>query len=492
VIACLLLTKRLNFTIFIRQRCCSAIASWTNSTTRRWRVSGTCSRQSASIAPNTPRMMRPAGAGSPSSKASTIYTGSTLHSAISHLPRPSDGPRKPRPLFRGKISSVRAVQILASLAVESAGPSYSVPRLAESLAELGVESEILCVGPASERRRANVLQRNFAPSMTWMPIVNRALPSTTLRRAIDLEASHGSIIHGHGLWLMPNVYPGWAAVRHKSPLLVAPRGMLGAAALQYSRWRKRAFWTMLQRSAVAQASCMHATSVSEMEEIRAAGLSMPVAIIPNGIDLPEKWGPDADHEDKDRPRTILQLGRLHPKKGIDVLIDAWSRLEPSHPDWQLRIVGPSEGAYGGELKRQVSRLGLSRVSFEGPLHGDEKNAAYRNADLFVLATENENFGLVVAEALASGTPVIVTQGAPWSGIVENQCGWWIDHGLDPLTKALRSALGTSREVLGEMGSRGRDWMRRDYSWQRAASDMAAVYRWCKGLAARPECVVLER
>src|SRR5262249_30544183 len=150
----------------------------------------------------------------------------------------------------------------------------------------------------------------------------------------------------------------------------------------------------------------------------------PVAIIPNGMDLPElparpTAGPPAE-------RIVLSLGRIHPKKGLPRLIHAWSKLEAGYPGWRLKIVGPPEVGHDNELRALTSALGLTRVSVEGPIYGDAKTAAYQEADVFVLSTLNENFGLTVPEALAAGTPAISTKGAPWSGLEEEGCGWWID------------------------------------------------------------------
>ena len=117
-------------------------------------------------------------------------------------------------------------------------------------------------------------------------------------------------------------------------------------------------------------------------------------------------------------------------------------------------------------------LGLTRVSVEGPIYGDAKTAAYREADLFVLPTLNENFGLTVAEALAAGTPAISTKGAPWSGLESEGCGWWIDHGVEPLAAALAHAMALPREALKAMGDKGREWMARDFSWDRVAQRYA--------------------
>jgi glycosyltransferase involved in cell wall biosynthesis len=251
--------------------------------------------------------------------------------------------------------------------------------------------------------------------------------------------------------------------------------MLAPVALSFSRLKKQVFWAALQRSAVQQAACIHATSEQEYGEIRSFGLANPVAIIANGIDLPElaaqpTAGPAAQ-------RVVLSLGRIHPKKGLGCLLQAWSKVEAGCPGWWLKIVGSPEAGHDDELRALATALGLTRVSVEGPIYGDAKTAAYRDADLFVLPTLNENFGLTVAEALAAGTPAISTKGAPWSGLESEVCGWWIDHGVEALAVALAHAMALPREALRAMGDKGREWMTRDFSWDRVARDMLDVYLW---------------
>jgi glycosyltransferase involved in cell wall biosynthesis len=287
---------------------------------------------------------------------------------------------------------------------------------------------------------------------------------------------------------MPNVYAGWTAARTGTPLIVAPRGMLGRAALAFSRKKKALFWHMLQGPAIRCAACYHATSRQECEDIRAYGLTHPVAIIPNGIDLPSlcRNAKMADVGD----RVVLSLGRIHPKKGLDRLLRAWARVEPTYPSWRLRIVGAPELGHDIELKKLARSLQLSRVSIEPPIYGEQKYTAFQQADFFVLPTLNENFAVTVAESLAAGTPVISTKGAPWAGLESERCGWWVDHGIEPLAAALERAMLLPRPELRAMGQRGRDWMRRDFGWDVIASKMSAVYQWLAGKADRPECVTL--
>jgi glycosyltransferase involved in cell wall biosynthesis len=274
---------------------------------------------------------------------------------------------------------------------------------------------------------------------------------------------------------MPNVDAGRAALRAGKPLIVAPRGMLAPAALAFSHTKKRIFWALLQGEVVRRASCIHATSEQEYDEIREFGLKNPIAIIPNGIDVPELDSHSTAATGCGR--IVLSLGRIHPKKGLDRLVRAWACVESAHPEWRLRIVGPDELGHAGELTRLAAELKTQRVSIEASVAGDPKTVVYREADFFVLPSLNENFAITVAEALAAGTPVIATKGAPWHGLAREGCGWWIDHGVESLSAALANAMVMTREALQAMGAKGRAWMARDFSWDRVARDMLEVYRW---------------
>jgi glycosyltransferase involved in cell wall biosynthesis len=373
---------------------------------------------------------------------------------------------------------LRALHVVAGLDEADGGPSYSIPALCQSLARYGADIRLFSVKGRDlwlgDDRVSEYSERRFVQNCGRVPIARKLRWSAELGAALKRVGPDIDVIHDHGVWLMPNVQAGRAAIRSGRPLVVSPRGMFGAAALQFSRNIKRVFWAIAQGPTVRDAACFHATSEQEYHEIRAFGLSNPVAVIPNGIDVPNA-APVAPEEGPER--IVLSLGRLHPKKGLDGLIRAWAAIERAYPDWRLRIVGPGEQGHGETLRALVTELGAVRITVEDAIYGDAKMAAYRQADLFVLPSLNENFGLTVAEALAAGTPVISTKGAPWSGLVSEKCGWWIDHGVEPLAAALAEAMSSPRRLLDEMGARGREWMRRDFSWSRAAGDMLAVYRW---------------
>ena len=368
-----------------------------------------------------------------------------------------------------------AVHIINDLARSSGGPAYSVPALVQALNVMRISS-IIRVVESGDVSSGGPVAHVVSYSAQSDSLARRLRASKDLWLAINVDAAVGAVLHTHGLWLMPNVYPAWAKRRWPgtAKLVHSPRGMLGRPALNISRLKKRVFWILLQRAAMEAADCLHATALSEYEEIRAAGLRAPVAIIPNGIDIP-------DINDLPRPagreRTILSLGRIHPKKGLDRLVRAWATLEHDHPEWRVRIVGPAERAHDAELRASVARLGIQRLSIEGPVYGDAKTALYRAADIFVLPTLNENFAMTVAEALSAEVPVISTNGAPWAGLKLERCGWWIEQGTEALTEALAQAMRLPRSELNVMGERGRLWMARDFGWRKVAQEMSEVYSW---------------
>lgn len=305
-----------------------------------------------------------------------------------------------------------------------------------------------------------------------------------------IRAGRPSLIHNHGLWLPVNHWAIDAGRRYRIPTVMQPHGMLEPWSLKHKALKKRIALGLFQRRDLVTSKLMIASSPVEYENIRKLGFRLPVAVIPNGVELVAPGNTDeAAPAPLDRERTVLFLSRVHPVKGLLNLVQAWARIAPV--GWKLRIAGPDEGGHLEKVLGTVRRLGINdSVEYMGEADSERKSAMYGCADLFVLPTFTENFGVVVAEALAHGVPVITTRGAPWGDLITQGCGWWVDIGVAPLEQALREAMSLGDDERRMMGARGREYVRR-YDWGTIARQTAEVYRWVLDQRGKPECVITD-
>jgi glycosyltransferase involved in cell wall biosynthesis len=385
-------------------------------------------------------------------------------------------------LVNNVTSTIHAIQVVSNIVEQASGPSYTVRRQCEALIDVGENVQLVTLDWAPHSWTLPFMQE-FPFGIGPRKLGN----SPQMRRWLSRTVSSGQadIVHNHGLWMMTNVYAGWATRGQKCRLVVSPRGTLSERALKESARIKRVFWTLLQKPAFRHAACFHATAESELEDIRRAGFRQPVCIIPNGIDVPE-----LPRNGVSGRKTLLYLGRIHAIKGIDILLHAWKELSDRFPEWDLRIVGSDDGGYLPQMQKLAAELGLQRMKFSGPLFNEEKWRAYNDADLFVLPSHSENFGVTVAESLAAGTPVVVTRGAPWPELESRRVGWWINIGVDPLVICLEEAMARPSDDLMVRGSRGREWMINEFSWERVATMMDQTYRWLLSDSEMPNWVHL--
>lgn len=312
-----------------------------------------------------------------------------------------------------------------------------------------------------------------------------------LKRLLEQEVtkSKPALFHDHGIWLPSNHSVAVISRSLDIPRVVHPRGMLEPRALAHKGWKKRLANTLYQRRDLESVRLFFATAEREAEGIRQFGMRQPIAVIANGV-RENLCGKHKFETDIDRSvRTVLFLSRIHPMKGLLNLVRAWSLLRPK--GWRLCIAGPDDVGHWAEVLAEIRRAGVEEaIEYVGEVGGEEKASAFMNADLFVLPTFTENFGVAVAEALSCGLPVITTRGAPWSDLEKHGCGWWVDIGVEPLAGALKKAMDLSDEERRAMGKRGRIYAQR-FDWSDIARQTADVYSWILGQGPLPSCVYLD-
>lgn len=379
---------------------------------------------------------------------------------------------------------MKVVVTIAALNPEHGGPARTLPALCLALTQLGVEIEIITVGEhgrpvdAAVGQGLNVTTISTSAGRYHPRSWRRAFESAVLRA---LGGRADVVLYDLGLWLPSNHFASEVAAKTRIPRVVSPRGMLSREALSVSRWKKRVAWHLYQRRDLRRASVFHATSAAEAKDFRAVGLTQPIAVVPNGVDLPLA---SSGHTTDGEPRTALFLSRLHPIKGLRDLVTAWARVRPK--GWQLVVAGPDENGHRVEIEKLATSLRVHEdLTFTGSVDNQKKWELLQQADFFVLPSYSESFGLVIAEALAAGVPVITTRATPWKEIETVACGWWIDTGVEALVPALLAAMGKTPEELHDMGQRGRNLVQNGYSWQNAAKMILPVFEWLIGRTNRP-------
>lgn len=475
---------------------------------------------------------------------------------------------------------MKIVHVVAALP-RASGLSEAVAHLALAQRRAGHDVGLVTVG-RPEAEAALLAAEGGVRICSCLPCWPHSLyASGTLRQSVEALASAADVVHVHGCWTLPVWWGCRAALEAGKPLVRSPHGCLAPERLRLSRWKKALAWRVFERRCFLRSAVIHATCEAEREDVarvlklgdskvlkgggpeeRTGGPG--IEIVPLGVDemafaaRRERAALDRRWPACKGKRVALCLSRLHPLKGIDLLLEAWASLGSSEvlkcessivqegggpnfrpvelpnsrtSPWHLLIAGPDEQGTLASLTAQARRLGLEGgVTFSGPVYGAEKFAWLAGVDLFILPTRNENFGIVVAEALACGVPAITTRGAPWQELLgrpassevlkcesskvgeadggqsavavgsqqsqeahhvnfrtlefpyfrtsTNRCGWWIDIGVEPLAEALREALSLTDQERHALGENGRRLAEAKYRWAMIAKAMEKVYEGC--------------
>lgn len=403
---------------------------------------------------------------------------------------------------------MRVLHVITSLKRRGGGPSRSSQGLVAGLNALGIETWLLTINPSEE---------------PWVVGVDYFVNAKPFERIVlDIKPD---IVHLHGLWNFDIHRCAVICRRWNIPYVIAPRGMLEPWSLKQKWLKKRIARFLYQDRDLKKAAALHATAESEAEQFRKLGFTNYCIVSPNGVNLPDG---KVERVGGDGQRRALFVSRMHQKKGVLELVEAWSRVKPG--GWCCELVytvnSDEERAYEQKVKDRILVLGMSYQDKEGNIHSptptqnsnfiftgsldDEKKwEAYARADLFILPTYSENFGIVIAEALWAGVPVITTKGTPWGELVgvpsssgrkesddhsptqdsNLRCGWWIDlpegDGLakwDALDEALKEATDLDSPTptqdsnsLKKMGANGHALIERKYTWKAVVGAMKHGY-----------------
>jgi glycosyltransferase involved in cell wall biosynthesis len=384
--------------------------------------------------------------------------------------------------------------LAASISRRAGGLFWSVRSLAKGLEESGCNVEVFSIADRYSAEdvmqwqdvELRLLTGRGPGAFGYAPGFARALNSTTL-----------DLVHTHGLWMYPSVAALHWSKRWGRPLVVSPRGMLDPWAVGNSSRKKRIAGMLFEHAHLRHAKCLHALSESEYRAIRGYGLANPVAIIPNGVDLPDlsriqpesNWGSNLPSDS----RCLLFLSRIHPKKGLRNLLHAWARVKQectsAAKPWHLIIAGWDQGGHQQELEQLSATLGLREsVHFVGPQFDERKAASLIRAEAFILPSMSEGMPMAVLEAWAYRLPVLMT---PQCNLPE---GFAAKAALEmapeaaSISVALKRLFDMTESERRTMRDRGFRLVQERFAWPPVAASMRTVYAWVLGQGTKPDCV----
>ena len=350
------------------------------------------------------------------------------------------------------------------------GHSYAVPALCQATANK-INTHMHVVG-----KNNLVFLPNFhVHEYKVNPFLKFILSSKDLKSGLINKTKSGDIIHSHGVWRMPHIY-SLEVLKHKNVKIInSPKGSFSAEALKVSKFKKKIFSSFSkQNKFLSTCHAFHATSIKEKDEIRKLGFKQPIAVIPEGIDIPKE-----NKKFKNRKNIkYLYLGRIHPIKGLDILINSWKKVEENELNCSLEICGYyDDQEYFNHLLNLVKKNGLQNIHFGDKVYGESKSKKYLDNDIFILPSKSENFALVIAEAMSHEMPVITSKNTPWSVVKEKNLGWFVNSNENDLYAAIYESSILPNGQINEMGISGKKYIKEHFSWDVLSNDYVKFYKW---------------
>lgn len=375
---------------------------------------------------------------------------------------------------------MKVLHVISSLNRSSGGTSSCTYQLVEALNAIDCTTDILTLAP--EKKEEQMVGN--APFVHALPFDACSPLNISMNIRKELKSGDYELFHANGLW-EDVVHATCATARKRQiPYVLSLHGALYPQAMAISPVRKKVALALGYRKDIASAACLHATSIAEMEHIRAAGFRNPIAVIPNPVEIPQNL--PSKKIPAGAPFRVGFLGRFHPIKNIDLLIKAWAAAGLKNAE--LLLYGDGAPAYISELQSLVNELQLTNVRFMGFVNGLEKYQALAKLDVLCAPSKQENFGMSIAEALLASTPVIASTDTPWQELHTHRCGWWIPATLTELTETLATVHALNRAELVEMGRRGQVLMMKKYSSSVVADMMQSLYSHILNNSEKPDFV----
>lgn len=369
---------------------------------------------------------------------------------------------------------MKVLFLTASTSRSAGGLYFTITELSKVLLSKGVDVAVLGFDDAySEDDRlafGDVPVKNY--NRCNFPVLKTFGYSTNLMKI--LEELNPDIIHLQGLWM----YHSWAALKYKKrhsrvKIIIEPHGMLDPWAVKNSAWKKKIVGFLFEYKNLRDADCLHALCQSELESIRKFGLSNKIVIIPNGINLPE-------HSALPKRNIVQYIGRIHPKKGLSLLIEAVSIIRKTHPDtllnWKIRIAGWDQNGYQEELVKKVSDYSIEKfIDFSGPRFGAEKKRDLAESKAFIIPSYSEGLPMSVLEAWSFGLPVIMTEYCNLPEGIEANAAIKVETTPESVAEGLLQIMTGGDEKLQQMGEVGRSLVVKSFTWDSIADKTIEMY-----------------
>ena len=369
-----------------------------------------------------------------------------------------------------------------TLDVNAGGPAFSTYNTMRGLNAIGVDTHVLMY---EMEKNGKLIGDDVPIHFAKKPIEHIFSYSPSYKKEIK-ACGDIDIYQAQGVWLYYTYALVDVAQKLCKPYVITPRGMLYPQDIAKSKpWFKKMSLKMRLLNDLNNAACVHVTCEDEMMHCRNLGVTAPIAIIPNPVEIK-----DYPCKKEDKVRRIGYIGRLSPRKNVEGLIRAFANLGEKAKDAELLIIGGGDEAYESFLKQEVERLHLRNVVFAGFLNGEEKDKALASCSVLAMPSEFENLGNVILEGLVRRIPCIATTGSPWKELNERECGWWVEYSQEAITAAVEKALEVSEEQLARMGNNGRRLMEDRYSVEAVAECFEQLYMWILGKAKKPEFITL--